>query len=110
MDAISFLVQGSSLSPYEVSFFRLPNTILCKCTCPAGMKGQACKHRLRILHGSAENVVSGNSLDVPTVSSWLIGSEIERAFLEVEKLELQFSKIKAELSLAKKKLGNAMGS
>jgi hypothetical protein len=109
MDVISFLVQGSSSSPYVVSFSKPLNSILCKCTCPAGLKGQACKHRLRILRGFAENIVSGNLHEVEIVSSWLPGSEIERVLLEVERLEHEASKVKTELTLAKKKLSKAMG-
>jgi uncharacterized Zn finger protein len=110
MDVISFLVQGSSSRPYVVSFSRLLNSISCKCTCPAGLKGQACKHRLRILRGSSENIVSGNLNDVETVSSWLPGSEIERVLLEVERLEHEASNLKSELTSAKKKLAKAMGT
>jgi hypothetical protein len=110
MDAVTFLVQGSSSSPYVVSFSRVPNTILCKCSCPAGMKGQACKHRLRILRGSTENIISDNLHDVETVSSWLPGSEIERSLLEVERLESEASRVKNHLILAKKNLAKAMGS
>ena len=110
MDRISFLVQGSASSPYLVSFSRLSNDISCQCTCPAGMKGKACKHRLRILRGSRENVLSDNLHEVSIVSSWLSGSRIESALLELERLELEYSKVKSELSAIKKKLGQAMES
>ena len=55
-------------------------------------------------------MVSGNTHDVTVVSSWLSGSEIELALFEVERLEHEASRVKAELALAKKKLSKAMGS
>jgi uncharacterized Zn finger protein len=108
MQRIEFLVKGSSPEPYEVTFLKKGTNISAFCTCPAGMNGQYCKHRFGILAGSAANVIDANSDDISTVSSWLPGSDIETAWVEVKRLEHESELIKTKLSQAKKSLAKAM--
>jgi hypothetical protein len=44
-----------------------------------------CKHRMRLLAGKTEGVVSPNTGDVEKVKGWLTGSDVEEALLYVEK-------------------------
>jgi len=100
-----FLVQGSGPEPYRVSFRRgSANNISASCTCPAGESGMHCKHRIRILRGIVEGVVSKNTSDVTTVAGWLAGSDIETALQTIDELERQAAQIKNALSAAKKSL------
>jgi uncharacterized Zn finger protein len=109
MQEISFQVQGSALKPYAVVFIRGSNTNLSAfCTCPAGENGQCCKHRLAIFAGIQTNIVSSNVSDVTIVQSWLAGTDIEQALIEVNKLESETIKIKKALLVAKKKLAKTM--
>lgn len=108
MKSLVFLVKGSSPDPYRVTFSRNGKNITAFCTCPAGENGQHCKHRLEILAGSATNVVSENVEQVAEVASWLPGSDIEDAWVEVKRLEYEAGEIKAQLSQAKKELAKAM--
>lgn len=108
MESIFFSVKGSSPEPYQVTFQRKGSNISAYCTCPAGVNGQPCKHRLAILAGSTANVVSKNPSDVEIVGSWLPGSDIEAAWVEVKRLEHEAEQIKAKLSLAKKALAKAL--
>ena len=108
MDNISFLVKGSSPDPYEVTFSKVGRNISAYCNCRAGQNGQHCKHRLGILAGSAINVIGENYNEIAKVASWLPGSDIEEAWVEVKRLEHEVDLIKSQLARAKKNLANAM--
>ena len=73
MEQLSFKVQGSEVDPYLVIFRHNEKVFNGTCTCKAGQIGQVCKHRLRIMEGSAEDIVSENQHEVKIVVSWLPG-------------------------------------
>lgn len=108
-DMFDFLVQGSAPEPYVVSFRRrdAKNISAC-CTCPAGESGMSCKHRIRILRGIIEGIVSKNTADVSTVAGWLAGSDVETALDTVHQLEKEAERIKKALSAAKKALAQCL--
>lgn len=108
MEEICFLVQGSAEEPYKVTFHKKGNNLSAYCTCPAGLNGQYCKHRFRILEGSAEGVVSGNLADIMIVKSWLPGTDVEAALMEVAEKEKALEKASKALSIAKKSLARSM--
>jgi len=108
MEEIYFLIQVSAAEPYKVTFRKRGNNLSAYCTCPAGENGQYCKHRFRILGGSVEGIVSGNSDDVMIVKSWLPGTDVEEALLEVAEKEILLEKAKKNLSTVKKKLARTM--
>ena len=108
MDLLRFLVRGSAQDPYKVTFKKEGNNLSAYCTCPAGDNGQYCKHRLNILGGIPEGILSGNEQDVKIVASWLPGTDVEAALNSVIEAEEQFEKTKREYSLAKKRLAAAL--
>ena len=108
MNEINFLVQGSAQDPYEVTFTKNGEKLTALCTCPAGINGRHCKHRLGIFEGSAKGIVSENEGDVNTVQKWLAGTDVEDAFNEVRKLEYLFESAKKDLTAAKRKLARLM--
>lgn len=67
METREFLVQGSALEPYKVTFKKVGGNLSAYCTCPAGENGMYCKHRFNILEGSTKGIVSGNEADVQIV-------------------------------------------
>ena len=109
MEEIRFEVQGSADQPYGVVFVRRgPGNLSAYCSCPAGEKGQYCKHRFNILAGSAEGIVSKNQEAVGVVVSWLSGTDVEVALKKVRSLEAEEAKVKKALSAAKKELAKSM--
>jgi uncharacterized Zn finger protein len=78
------------------------------CTCPAGESGMHCKHRVRILRGLLEGIVSKNTADVTTVAGWLSGSDVETALRTIDDLEKEADRIKKALSAAKKALSQCL--
>lgn len=79
-----------------------------RCSCPAGVVGQYCKHRMRILEGSTEAIVSGNDTDVVKIASWLSGSDVELAMGQIRDAEERLEAAKKEISYLKKKLAKAL--
>ena len=104
MEAAEFLVQGSAPEPYRVLFQRNDKNLSAYCTCPAGEEGMHCKHRIRILQGSTEGIVSHNETDVAVVAGWLVGTDVELALRRVISLESEAARVTQALRLAKKAL------
>lgn len=106
---VTFLVQGSADEPYKVLFVnRGDGNISAFCTCPAGMNGLYCKHRINIINGKTDAIVSSNRAEVRKIQSWLIGSNIEAASREVESATRAVETAKAWLTDARKRLAQAM--
>ncbi len=110
MSRVQFLVQGSASAPYAVTFEKSGNNLNAFCTCPAGDNGQACKHRVLILKGVVDGIVSGNANDVAVIREWLIGTEVERTLGAVGTAEAEVSQAQANLKAAKKELSRSLRS
>jgi len=107
---IEFLVQGSAVEPYKVTFQRTEQHLSAFCTCPAGINGQYCKHRFSILRGGIEGIVSNNLSEVKIVVDLLVGTDIEYALIEMEQAEIDAERTKKVLAVAKKKIATLMRS
>ena len=105
---IVFLVQGSSPEPYKLLFRRGAANLTARCNCQAGISGMACKHRIRILHGDPEGVVSPNVDQVPLVASWLSGSDVEIVLNELQAAVARLEQAKLEVSAFKKALARSL--
>lgn len=109
LQTLAFLVQGSAPEPYQVDFaLGDSGNITATCTCPAGAMGQYCKHRFNILAGDLTGIASGNEPDVALVSSWLPGSDVERALTALGDAEREFRVAKSRVAAAKKAIAKAM--
>jgi uncharacterized Zn finger protein len=105
---ISFRVSGSAPEPYEVTFLRTNESLAAFCTCAAGENGRYCKHRLAILEGHADAIVSDNHGDLTTIREWLVGTELAAAVLAFRQAEIVYDAAKAALDTAKRNLVKAM--
>lgn len=109
MKEVLFEVQGSAAESYDVIFVKKSETELSAyCSCPAGKNGQYCKHRFSILDGLTKNIVSDNYDQVKLVQSWLLGTDVEVALIQMRGLESRAAQIKKELSASKKNVAKAM--
>ena len=108
MQELTFLVKGSSKDPYEVIFIKDGDSLTAICNCPAGTYGNVCKHRVSILDGSTQSLSSDNSDDVATVVTWLVGSDVEAALIELRAVEK--SSDRDAINDAKRKLARTMNS
>ena len=105
---IKFLVQGSDVEPYTVIFRNSEEGLVSLCNCLAGKNGMYCKHRIRILRGSIEGIISENLNDVDTVKSWFPGSRVEHAIIELELAENQLESFKKKISQLKRNVAKCL--
>jgi hypothetical protein len=108
---IKFLVQGSASEPYETVFDKNDDNVNATCSCPAGVtgpKGQCSKHRLRILRGDTDGIVSANIEDVKIVQGWIAGSYIETAIHKIAEGEVELERARKKVAAAKKALASVM--
>ncbi len=104
MDSFEFLVRSEAEVPYRVSFRREGRNLSAHCNCPRGEAGEYCDHRINILRGSLEGIVSANSADATTVAGWLKGTDVDAALQSVIRLEKESERIDQALSEAKQTL------
>lgn len=108
MKEIKFLVQGSAPEPYLVVFRKSEDNLTALCNCPAGEYGMYCKHRIRILAGSDEGIVSENIKDVEIVKNWVKGSDVEKVLDELLQSEIELGKLQKKVADLKKKLAKVL--
>ena len=108
MNKAEFLVQGSAKEPYRITIERSENNLHAFCTCKAGMSGQCCKHKFRLLSGNPQGVVGGDLLMLSTVVDWLVGTDVEHALTQLCHAEDRYELAKQSLSAAKKGLAVAL--
>jgi hypothetical protein len=98
-ERIEFLVQGSSAEPYRVSFWRVGDKVKSSCTCQAGKNGLACKHRLSLLDGDVNNLVSSSPDGFQELQRILEGSDVGDALRELDNVTPQFHTLEKLLPL-----------
>jgi hypothetical protein len=108
METLIFKVKGSAPEPYAISFKRSGTKLTAHCSCPAGEVGQYCKHRINILNGVIDGIVSGNESEVQTVMQWLKGTDVEQIIKQVHEAEDKFEEAKKQLNGFKKKLSRTL--
>lgn len=107
MSRLEFSVQGSASEPYRVVFEKVGDNLNAYCSCPAGANGQCCKHRLRLLSGNPEGVISDSHSLLNDLASWLVGTNVETALVELIRAEDAQNLAKQRLAKAKKLLAAA---
>lgn len=110
MEQLVFHVKGSSSSDYEITFIKDGASLTVLCTCPAGQFGGLCKHRVAILDGKTAAISSENVDKVPTVTAWLVGTDVESALLELRVAEKSSESSRNDVAILKKKLARAMNT
>lgn len=108
---IRFLVQGSASEPYQAVFDNKEDKITATCSYPAGTEGptgQVCKHRLRILQGGTDRIVSANIEEVKIVQGWIAGTDIEIAVQKLTQGEDELEQARKKVAAAKKALAKVM--
>lgn len=68
----------------------------------------ACKHRIRILRGDSEGVISQNVAEVAIVASWLAGTDVDVAMKQLLEAEMRLEQAKHDVSAFKHKLARTL--
>jgi hypothetical protein len=104
-----FKMKGSEGDIYTVVAEKVGKNLTIKCSCPAGQNSTYCHHRIELLKGDTQNMISKNIDDVSRLKAMLKGSDVEVAMKEllvVEKREAEEPKRKVRA--AKKNFAHAM--
>jgi hypothetical protein len=104
LNTVEFIVEGSKGDLYRVVFKKDKNELYASCSCPAGTRGLFCKHRRDLLLGNSKSIVSGNEKQIGVIRTWLHGSNLEKALLELEEAEKEYVQVKKRLSHAKERI------
>ncbi len=77
---LTFLIQGSTKEPYEVSFWKDGRNLTTSCTCEAGKNSLSCKHRFAMMDADVTNLVSGNIEDVSRLQQMIMDTDVAEAY------------------------------
>lgn len=106
----SFLVRSSDgVTSYSVEIGTSDFLVVVKCSCPAGIKGKLCKHKVRLL-GNDYEVLSDN-LQKQELSSVLHSIRDSTALIELrqyKEAELAYKTALATFEKAKKRLEKSL--
>lgn len=105
---ITFFIQGSAAEPYTVKFSKQGDMLVGTCTCQAASSGLICKHRLNLLAGKHEKIVSNNRSDVDILLSWLAVSPLKSLLEEMNRLQDTIDNSTKELKTVKRKLSQVL--
>ena len=113
MSQITFLVQGLEKEPYRIVFTKTFDEyqrlqLICECECISAAHGDLCAHRLRILEGNTDHIVSDNLDQVGVVQKWLIGTHLEKAAANLVEAEKFLNLAEHQLDNARTELGEVM--
>lgn len=103
-----FLVQGRESTPYKVVFEQIGKALMATCSCAASSMGQLCKHRLRIIQGLSEDVVSNNLSEIKKINELYKNSEVSRILELRQQREDEIENIKKDIKLLNKRISQAL--
>ncbi len=102
MKEISYQVQGSAAQPYNITISLSGTNLKCICDCPAGSMGTHCKHWMSVFEGKKQKYIGLDDSQISEIKSWLPGSDLEEAWIELEEIKKQEAEIKKEIAAKKK--------
>lgn len=107
-ETLTFALQGSAPQPYRVTFERQQSEVRAFCSCPAGLYGRYCKHRIQLLHGEIDGVVDGGLEELGVLAEWLGPSSLRVALQQLDEAELAVARAKQRVAAARKAVSMAM--
>ena len=102
MKKISYQVQGSASEPYSITISLDGTNLTCLCDCPAGMSGTHCKHWMSVFRGEKQDYIGLDAAQIDEIQSWMSGSELEQAWIEVLRVLEEEKALKKEIAAKKK--------
>ena len=106
MSELRFLVEGNA-NKHEVIVRKKDKNMTVLCSCAKGVSGLLCKHKLSILTGKSEGIISDNAGEVRRVLHWFEGSDVGDALFRLKDATLQLEADKNRLKADKEKLALA---
>jgi uncharacterized Zn finger protein len=105
-----FEVRSSDgVTTYVVEFSLESSKLHVYCSCPAGMLGKWCKHKMRLISGDVSGVIgTSGTADFDEVRNWVRNSELPRLLDEMKLAEDEVHAVKTKLDNVKKALEQAV--
>jgi len=107
-ETIVFRVKGRHDTVYESAFRLDGDNLTAWCTCSKGELGQYCVHVLSILLGEGKGVIGDTTDQVEKVRSWVEGTDVGAALMELAQAELALGKARQEVERAREKVSQAI--
>lgn len=102
-------INGSTGTPYVVTFLRIGNSLKTTCSCIAGENRRHCKHRLSLFSGDLSSVSGVHPSDlIDQIFEMLKGTDVEAALQELFSAEAQMKAATDRSKRAKKFLDRVM--
>lgn len=105
-----FEVRSSDgVTTYVVEFLLESSQLHVYCSCPAGLLGKWCKHKMWLISGDISEVIGTPGMgDFDAVRNWLRNSELPRLLDEMRLAENKMHAVKAKLDNLKRALEKAV--
>ncbi|MBF0124476.1 MAG: hypothetical protein HQL60_03970 [Magnetococcales bacterium] len=107
MADLNFQVMDTQNKVFDVIVSKNGKNMTAICSCSAGVN-DICQHRINILSGSAKGVVSKNSGEVKTVTSWIAGTDVGKALHDVLECAKRLENATEDFGSARKRLIKAL--
>jgi hypothetical protein len=98
-----FTVEGSKGDEYEVVAERAGPFLSLTCTCVGAARGEMCKHRIALLDGVIDALLSENESDVALLPGLLAGSAAERALAHFHEVDRAYQKTRQDYEQAQRR-------
>ena len=108
MKKISYQVQGSASEPYSITISLDGTNLTCLCDCQAGNNGKHCKHWMSVFEGKKQDYTGLDAAQIDEIQSWMAGSDLEQAWIELNRVLEEEETIKKKKTAAYKALQKEM--
>ena len=108
MDEKSFIVSiyGEAKNAFSVELRRSDRNLTVKCNCSSD--DRICSHIISTLFGEKNKIIGCDGKLTGKIDEMVAGSDVEYAFNKLRDLTIEAARVKAELSEARKGLGEAI--
>jgi hypothetical protein len=102
------ILSSNGITPYVVEFSFESGKLYVSCSCPAGVLGKWCKHKMQLISGDVSGAINTSSVaDFVDVQNWVRNSEFPRLLDEIKSAEDEMQSAKTKINNVKKMLEKA---
>lgn len=111
MTVLRFEVEGSQGDAYDINVEEVDRgIILMTCNCKAALEDRMCHHRLDLLYGEVDALISENASDLIVLREMIRGSLIETALTKIAEAQALTDNAKTKAAEAARTLYAAKSS
>jgi hypothetical protein len=105
---LAFIVEGSKGDKYEIIADRVDGRVIVSCTCKGARNGNHCRHRVNLLEGIVDDLLSDNDTEVALLPAMLLGTPLASAMDRYREADHAAEAAKRNLEGAKHALARIM--